>query len=84
MTKYRTVVDQAKTDRDLELVLPAYFRMLDILERGQRAKEALEIIDRLEKHFSPSTNGRQRPSAAQLETLSLRKTRLTAAIQRGY
>ncbi len=84
VTKYRTVVDQAKTDRDLELVLPAYFRMLDVLERGQQAKEALEIIDRLEKQFRPTANGRQRPSADQLETLSLRKTRLTAVIQRGY
>ncbi len=84
VSKYRLVIDEAKTDRDLELVLPAYFRMLDILERGARAKEALEVIDRLEKRFSPSTNGRHRPTAAQLETLSLRKTRLTAAIQRGY
>lgn len=84
VSKYRIVVDHAQTDRDLELVLPAYFRMLDILERGEHAKEALAIIDRLEKQASPSTNGRHRPTAAQLETLSLRKTRLTAALQRGY
>lgn len=84
VSKYRTVVEQAKTDRDLPLVLPAYFRMLDILERSEHAKEALEIIDRMEKQFSPSTNGRHRPTAAQLETLSLRKTRLTAAVQRGF
>lgn len=84
VSKYRKVVDQAKTDRDLELVLPAYFRMLDILERGERAKEALDVIDRLEKHFSPKRNGRHRPTPAQMETLSLRKTRLSAAVQRGY
>lgn len=84
VSKYRTVVEQAKTEHDLNLVLPAYFRMLDILERIERAGEALEMIDRLEKQFSPSTNGRHRPTAAQRETLSLRKTRLTAAVQRDY
>lgn len=82
--QYRKVVDEAKTARDLPLVLPAYLRMLDLLERSERPKEALELIDRFEKEYLEETNGPHGPTPAQREMLSLRKTRLTATLQRSY
>ena len=82
--KYQTIVDQARAPRDIPLVIPAYLRMVDILERSERSGEALDLISRFEKRYAEDQGKGDRPTHAQRELLSLRKTRLTATAQRAF
>ena len=79
LDKYQVVVEKAKAPRDLAFVIPAYLRMLDLLERAQRPTEALELIGHLGKYLSDHRTGPTPPSPRLLDLLSLRKTRLLKA-----
>ena len=81
---YQLVIDQAKAARDLPYVVPAYFRILDLLERSKRTEDALATIRRLDKEIGENQAGRPKISSAQEELLSLRRTTLTAAAQRPF
>ncbi len=74
--KYQLVVEKAKAARDLPFVVPAYLRMLDLLERVKRPTEALELISHLEKHLAGGQTGSGHPPQGLEDILSLRKTRL--------
>ena len=84
LKKYQTVVDRAQAPRDIPLIIPAYLRMVDILERAQRSSEALDLISRFEKRYSEVQGKGEGLTHAQRELLSLRKTRLSAAAQRAF
>ncbi len=83
LAKYQIVIDQAKAPRDLPFVTPAYMRMIDLLERSERQQEALSLIGQVEKLGGEKPKGPKSLTAAQLEDLSLRKTRLQAALPRA-
>ncbi|MFM8552088.1 MAG: hypothetical protein ACKOCD_07230 [Nitrospiraceae bacterium] len=76
---YRLVLDQAKKERDLPLLVPAYLRLADLLERAGKHADALAVADRF---LSTYTNkpGMPQPAHAPTEDqrtfMSLRKTRL--------
>jgi hypothetical protein len=76
--RYRDVIDHAKTERDLALVVPAYIRLSDLLDRIGRKAEALSVVDKFLKAYD-GRNGGHKPSEAQVSVMSLRKTRLMMA-----
>lgn len=89
---YRVIVDQARGARDLRLLVPAYLRLTDLLERRGRDEEALAAVQRFEKRFPdrrkvfyyPSEFQRGLMAARKFRLLSrLRQHRATAATARG-
>lgn len=82
---YRRVLDQAKKERDLPLLVPAYLRLADLLERTGMQADALEVADRFLSAYS-NQPGMPPPAHAPTEDqrtfMSLRKTRLMAAARR--
>lgn len=82
--RYRFLLEHATEDRDLGFVVPAYLRLSDLLEREGRRGEALRVVDRFFKAYGEKgrRNGSYRPTAAQLEMMSLRKTRLMSVVAR--
>ncbi|MFM8552087.1 MAG: hypothetical protein ACKOCD_07225 [Nitrospiraceae bacterium] len=75
--KYQYVIANAKTDRDLSFVIPAYLRLTDLLEQHGRSKDALAFIDRFEQAYAPGKiAGQFSPSQAQRAIVAERKTRL--------
>ncbi len=81
--KYQFVLAQAVELRDLEFVIPTYLRLSDLLERENRRPEALKVV----QHFlhtygegKKKQRGRPWPTELQLETMSLRKTRLMSVV----
>jgi hypothetical protein len=86
---YRSVMDQAKKDRDLPLVIPAYLRLTELLERTGQQAEALAVVDRFlaayGKKPGPAIPQLKPPPAAtddQLNSMSIRKTRLMTGLKR--
>ncbi len=49
---YRDVVDRARSDRDLRMVVPAYRRLEVLLQQVGRTPEAQEVIQEFERHTS--------------------------------
>ena len=78
--RYRRIIETAKQERDLPFVKPSYFRLCDLLEKQNRTSEALDIVDRFMRTFGEG-QGRQAATSVQLESMSLRKTRLSAVVR---
>lgn len=76
--QYRFVVDNAKEDRDLAFVVPAYLRASDLLEQTGRHQEALDLAERFFKQYGPGRQVSHSPNEHQISTMSLRRTRLMA------
>jgi hypothetical protein len=77
--RYRFVLDNAKSERDSRFLLPAYLRLVDLLERAGQHAEALEIVDRFLRAYGDKTKGPFAPNEQQLTVMALRKTRLMTA-----
>jgi hypothetical protein len=73
--RYRFVIDHAKTDMEKTLLIPAYLRLSDLLDRLGRQPEALSVVDQFMKLFERK-DGPPKPTEAQLSSMELRKTRL--------
>jgi hypothetical protein len=79
LQRYRFVTDNAKSDRDLAFILPAYLRLADLLERAGHQAEALQVVDRFLKTYGEKTSAPHAPTDQQRTMMSLRKTRLMTA-----
>ncbi|HEV8540261.1 MAG TPA: hypothetical protein VGQ60_03785 [Nitrospiraceae bacterium] len=73
--RYQFVIDHAKTDMEKKLLIPAYLRITELLDKLGRKAEALSVVDRFMKVFERNDSP-QKPTEAQLSTMELRKTRL--------
>lgn len=81
---FRFVLDQAKKERDLPLLVPAYLRLADLLERTGKQAEALAVADRFLSLYSPKPGAPQPahgPTEDQRTFMSLRKTRLMTLVR---
>jgi len=80
---YRFVVEKARKDRELALVIPAYLRLADLLERVGQKQEALDLVEKFLQTYAqakPATPG-PRPTEEQMTAMSVRKTRLVTALK---
>jgi hypothetical protein len=77
--RYQEVLKDAKADRDLSFVVPAYLRLCELLEKKQRYREALAVVDRFLQRFEDAPRSpRQAPDIKLIEAMKLRRTRLVA------
>jgi hypothetical protein len=79
--RYQSVITATK-ERDLPLVVPAYLRLIDLLEhKGKsRAGEALKLVNQFLTAY-PQPGLPHGPTQDQLTQMSLRKTRLMLSAQ---
>jgi hypothetical protein len=91
INRYRFVVEEAETKRDLPFVVPAYLRLSDLLETVGEEQEAHEVVtnfldrytkkkSQIRKTLTRKRGERYRPSESQLAVMSTRRTRLEARI----
>jgi hypothetical protein len=78
IVRYRYVVEQAKGARDLYLLVPAYLRLVDLLERIGRLEEALEVIEHFEHRFAKRKAIFYYPNETQRGAMSIMKSRMVA------
>ncbi len=78
---YRFVVENAAKERDRAFLVPAYLRLADLLEQRGRPDDALDLVDQFFKKLPDLTP--QAPTDAQRSLMSLRKTRLMAALKKS-
>jgi hypothetical protein len=77
--KYQYVIGNAKTDRDLSFVIPAYLRLTDLLEQHGRYKDATEFIERFEQTYAPGKlTGHYSPTDSQRAAITERRKRVMA------
>lgn len=74
--RYRFVVTQATSARDLYLVVPAYVRLVDLLAKVGRDEEALEVINGFENRYEGKKPIPPFPTEAQRGAMSVQKSRL--------
>lgn len=79
---YRFVIENATKERDLAFLVPAYLRLVDLLEQRGRLDEALKSVDQF---FSKQAEIQppHAPTDAQRSLMSLHKTRLMAALKKS-
>lgn len=79
--RYRFVVSQASSARDLYLVVPAYIRLVDLLAKLERHEEALEVIHEFEKRYEGKKPVAPFPTEAQKGAMSIHKARLVMMVR---
>lgn len=79
--RYRFVVTQATSARDLYLVVPAYLRLVELLARLKRHEEAVEVIQGFEKRYEDKKPIPPFPTEAQKGAMSIIKSRLVMAMR---
>lgn len=79
--RYKFVISQASSARDLYLVVPAYLRQVELLGKLKRKEEALEVIEGFEKRYEGKKPIPPFPTEAQRGTISLHKSRLVMTMR---
>ena len=74
IAQYRYVLDRAKSSRDVRLLVPAYRRLAELLQRVGRPHEALEVVERFEKRFSAKQQLLYRPTTDRWDNMPVRKS----------
>jgi xanthosine utilization system XapX-like protein len=80
ITGYQYVVQEAKEVRHLLLLVPAYFRLMQLLLRAEEEAEALELIELFESRFPPTKRGPHFPSDLQRDIMKSKKVHLTKGL----
>src|SRR5262249_17986363 len=79
MEKYRDTLEYAKEVRHLPLIVPAYFRLVELLTRQGQTVEALHFIEKFEKRYKGKAVGPYAPTAKELGLMTLKKSHLKNA-----
>jgi len=81
MDKYRHALEYAKEVRHLPLIVPVYFRLLELLTTHGYTTEALQLIEQFEKRYKGEKSGPYAPTEKQLGLMKIKKSRLKNAAQ---
>jgi hypothetical protein len=79
MDKYRQILESAKEVRHMPLIVPAYFRLVELLTRQGQAAEALHFIEQFEKRYKTGQSGPYAPTQKQLGLMAIKKSHLKNA-----
>jgi hypothetical protein len=79
MEKYRDTLEYAKEIRHMPLIVPAYFRLVELLTTQGRTAEALQFIEQFEKRYKGKTAGPYAPTEKQLGLMKIKKSHLKHA-----
>ncbi len=74
IAQYQYVLNRAKSGRDVRLLVPAYRRLAELLQRVGRPHEALEVVERFEKRFSVKQQVAYRPKTDHWDNMPARKS----------
>lgn len=83
ISRYGTVIDEAKGARDLRLLVPAYFRLVEVVERTQGPEAALEVIGRFDRRFARQRRLSYYPTPAQREAMADKRFKLKANLRQA-
>jgi hypothetical protein len=81
MEKYRDTLEYAKEVRHMPLIVPAYFRLVELLTRQGQTAEALHFIEQFEKRYRGKTSGPDAPTEKQFGLMKIKKSQLKNAAQ---
>jgi hypothetical protein len=81
MRNYRYVIEQAKEMRHLPFVVPAYFRLVELLTRQGRYQEVVDLIGQFESRYKDRNTGPYVPTETQRGLMSIRKSRLAVQLK---
>ncbi len=73
---YRDILQRASGARDLRLVVPAYLRLSEILEKQGQLNEAMEVTQDFERRFAKHKKVFYYPSGEQRWVMATRKSRI--------
>jgi len=79
MDKYRHALEHAKEVRHMPLIVPAYFRLVELLTRQGQTAEALHFIEQFEKRYKGKKSGPYAPTEKELALMTLKKSHLKNA-----
>lgn len=79
MDKYRHTLEYAKEVRHMPLIVPAYFRLLELLTMEGHTAEALQLIEQFEKRYKGKKSGPYAPTEKQLSLMKIKKSHLKNA-----
>jgi hypothetical protein len=79
MDKYRHTLENAKEVRHMPLIVPAYFRLVELLTAQARAAEALHFIEQFEKRYKGEKSGPHAATDKQLGAMKIKKSHLKNA-----
>jgi hypothetical protein len=74
--KYRHVVESAKEVRHMPLIVPAYFRIVELLTAQGHIAEALQLTEQFEKRYKGKQSGPSAPTEKQLGLMKIKKSQL--------
>ena len=77
--KYRRTLEYAKEIRHLPLIVPVYFRLLELLTRQENITEALRLIEEFEKRYKGGKSGPYAPTEKQIDLMKTKKSYLKNA-----
>jgi len=79
---YRYILSHAEEDRDLALMVPAYLRLSELLEKAGKASEALDLVEQCLRDYGEKKKGPDAPTEAHRAALNTRKSRLAAKVKK--
>ena len=79
MDKYRDTLEFAKEVRHLPLIVPAYFRLVELLTMQGQTADALYFIEQFEKRYKGKASGPYAPTPKELGLMALKKSHLKIA-----
>jgi hypothetical protein len=79
MDKYRHTIEHAKEVRHMPLIVPAYFRLVDLLTTQGRTTDAVQFIEEFENRYKGKTSGPYAPTDKQLALMKIKKSHLNNA-----
>ena len=81
MDKYRETLEYAKEVRHLPLIVPTYFRLVELLTRQGHSTEALYLIEQFEKRYKEEKLTPYAPTEKQVGLMKIKKSHLKNAIR---
>jgi hypothetical protein len=79
MDKFRQILERANEVRPMPLIVPAYFRLVELLTKQGQAAEALHFIEQFEKRYKTGRSGLYAPTQKQLGLMAIKKSHLKHA-----
>lgn len=79
MDKYRHALEHAREIRHMPLIVPTYFRLVELLARQDRGAEALQLIEQFEQRYTKGKSEPYAPTEKQLALMKIKKSYLKNA-----
>jgi hypothetical protein len=79
MDKYLHTLEHAKQIRHMPLIVPTYFRLVELLTAQERTIEALRLIEQFEKRYTERNAEPYAPTEKQFAIMKIKKSHLKNA-----